>query len=56
MHTKAGRLQSAGEPVTTTKDKLRRVVVPGQFVKRKLDVEIVFNAEGEIAGLLLHSK
>ena len=56
LHRKAGRLQRLGEPISKVKDNLRRVVVPAQFEKAKMEIEIVFNAEGQIAGLLLHRK
>jgi hypothetical protein len=32
--------------------KLRGVVLPTEFQRRKLKIEVVFNAAGEIAGLL----
>jgi Protein of unknown function (DUF3887) len=56
VHRKAGRLQRTGDPTTTVKDNLRRVIVPGEFERSNLDIEVVFNAEGQIAGLLLHRK
>ena len=56
VHKKSGPLVTMGTPTTYTKDNLRRVIVPGTFEKSKIDIEIVFNAAGEIAGLLLHRK
>ena len=56
VHKRSGRLVRTGEPRTTTKDKLRRVIIPGHFEKSALDIEVVFNADGQIAGLLLHRK
>jgi hypothetical protein len=32
------------------------VIIPGTFEKSKIDIEVVFNGSGEIAGLLLHRK
>ena len=56
LHRKAGRLQSMGEPVSRVKDNLRRVVVPAQFEKSKMEIEFVFNSDGQIVGLLLNRK
>ena len=56
LHRKAGRLQHTAEPISKVKDNLRRVVIPAQFEKSKMEIELVFNADGQIAGLLLHRK
>ena len=56
VHRRGGRLKSTSTPTTKTKDNLRRVIVPAQFEKSKMEIEWVFNADGQIAGLLLHRK
>ena len=56
LHRRAGRLQHTAEPISKVKDNLRRVVIPAQFEKSKMEIEWVFNADGQIAGLLLHRK
>ena|SRR5688572_6608763 len=56
LHRRSGRLKTTAVPITRTKDKLRRVIVPAQFEKSKMEIEWVFNADGQIAGLLLHRK
>jgi uncharacterized protein DUF3887 len=56
MHRKTGGLQRIGAPVTATKDNLRRVIVPADFEKSKMEIEFAFNTAGEIAGLLRHRK
>jgi hypothetical protein len=56
VHRKSGRLLRTGEPMTATKDNLRRVTIPGQFEKHRVDVEVVFNDSSQIAGILLHRK
>jgi len=56
VHRRSGRLKETGTPITRTKDNLRRVIVPAQFERGKMEVEWVFNADGQIAGLLLHRK
>lgn len=56
LHRRAGTLRSTHAPVIKTKNNLRHVVVPADFEKRKMEIEVVFNAAGEIAGLLLNRK
>jgi hypothetical protein len=54
LHRTSGRIVRTGEPITKTKDNLRRVIIPAQLEKGKVEIEVVFNAEGLVAGLLLH--
>lgn len=56
VHRRGGRLKGTAAPITKTKDNLRRVIVPAEFEKSKMEIEWVFNADGQIAGLLLHRK
>ena len=56
LHRRAGMLKTTGTPLTRTVDNLRRVIIPAQFEKRKMEIEWVFNADGQVSGLLLHRK
>ena len=56
VHRRFGKVVSAGTPTTVVKKNLRAVTIPAKFEKRSVDVEIYFNAAGEIAGLQLHRK
>jgi len=52
LEARSGRLKTIGEPQTKARGALRGVVLPTEFEKRKMKIEVVFNAAGEIAGLL----
>ena len=52
LETRAGRLASIGEVRLKDRRPLRGVVLTTQFDKRKVEIEVVFNAAGEIVGLL----
>lgn len=56
VQVKAGRLRTIGEPIMTTKNRLRHLVYPSQFEHRRVDVEVVFNPDGEVSGVLFHPK
>jgi hypothetical protein len=56
LHRRAGVLKTTSTPLTRTVDNLRRVIIPAQFEKRKMEIEWVFNADGQVSGLLLHRK
>src|SRR5688500_11204883 len=47
VHRRGGRLKSTAAPTIKTKDNLRRVIVPAQFEKSKMEIEWVFNADGQ---------
>jgi uncharacterized protein len=52
LYAKTGRLKGCGEAKTKDRRPLRGVVIPTAFEKRTIKIEVVFNAAGEIAGLL----
>ena len=54
LEARAGRLKTIGEPQIKARRELRGVVLPVEFEKRKMKIEVVFNAVGEIAGLLFN--
>ena len=54
LEKRAGRLKTIGEPQMNARGELRGVVLPTEFEKRKMKIEVIFNKAGEIAGLLFH--
>ena len=48
----AGQLKLIGDPQFKDRPPLRGVILPVQFDNRKIKIEVVLNAAGEIAGLL----
>ena len=56
VQIKAGRLRSVGAPAMKTKNGLRHLVYPAQFEQRRVDIEVVFNAESQVSGVLFHPK
>jgi uncharacterized protein len=52
LESRVGRLRNIGEAELKDRGNLRGVVLSTQFDKRNIKIEVVFNAAGEIAGLL----
>jgi hypothetical protein len=54
VESRAGKLRKTGSPRLRNRNPLRGVVVAAEFDKGKREIEVVFNADGKIAGLLFH--
>jgi hypothetical protein len=53
FQSRVWRLRGIGKPKMNPRGELRGVVLPAGFEKAERTIEVVFNASGEIAGLLL---